>query len=51
MQLGLVQELETARDDEIAAFEILGIGYGLHWKNLDLDISVAGLFTIQADER
>jgi hypothetical protein len=39
----LVQGLEKATDDQIAAVEILGSGYGLHWEALDTDISVAGL--------
>jgi hypothetical protein len=39
----LVQGLETATDDQLAAVEILGRGYGLHWDALDTDISVPGL--------
>ncbi|WP_374532253.1 DUF2442 domain-containing protein [Phenylobacterium sp.] len=39
----LVQGLETAADDQLAAIEILGQGYGLHWEALDVDISVPGL--------
>jgi hypothetical protein len=39
----LVQGLETATDDQLAAVEILGSGYGLHWEALDTDISVPGL--------
>lgn len=37
------QGLETATDDQLAAVEILGNGYGLHWEALDADISVPGL--------
>jgi hypothetical protein len=39
----LLQGLETAADDQLAAIEILGQGYGLHWEALDVDISVPGL--------
>lgn len=39
----LVQGLEAASDDEIAYVELLGIGSGLHWERLDVDISIAGL--------
>ena len=39
----LVQGLETAADDQLAAIEILGQGYGLLWEALDVDISVPGL--------
>ena len=35
--------LETASDDDLAQVEILGIGYGLHWEKLDVDLSVPGL--------
>jgi hypothetical protein len=35
--------LETATDDELAEIEILGVGYGLHWERLDIDLSVPGL--------
>lgn len=39
----LAQGLEAATDDQIAAFEILGDGYGLHWEQLDVDLSIPGL--------
>ncbi|MAM40792.1 MAG: hypothetical protein CL949_20400 [Erythrobacter sp.] len=39
----LAQELETATDKDLAAVEILGAGYGLHWETLDADLSVPGL--------
>ena len=39
----LAQVLENATDDELAAVEILGLGYGLHWEALDADLSVPGL--------
>ena len=39
----MAQGLESATDDELAAIEILGAGYGLHWEALDTDLSVPGL--------
>jgi len=39
----LAQGLETASDDQLAAVEILGRGYGLHWEELDVDLSLPGL--------
>jgi hypothetical protein len=39
----LVQDLENATDEDLAAVESLGAGYGLHWEALDVDISVPGL--------
>lgn len=39
----LAQGLEQASDEQIAAFEILGAGYGLHWESLDVDLSIPGL--------
>lgn len=39
----LVETLRTVDDDQIAAVEILGQGYGLHWEALDLDLSLTGL--------
>jgi hypothetical protein len=39
----LAQGLEAATDDQLAAVEILGHGYGLHWEALDADISIPGL--------
>lgn len=39
----LVEALRVADDDQIADVEILGCGYGLHWKALDLDLSLTGL--------
>ena len=35
--------LAEASDDDRAQIEILGAGYGLHWENLDADLSVPGL--------
>ena len=39
----LGQGLEHATDDQIEAVEVLGSGYGLHWEELDADLSVEGL--------
>lgn len=39
----LAQGLEGASDDQLAAVEILGRGYGLHWEELDVDLSLPGL--------
>jgi len=37
------QGLERASDTELAQVEILGLGLGLHWDRLDVDLSVPGL--------
>lgn len=39
----LAQGLESASDDQLGAVEILGRGYGLHWEDLDVDLSLPGL--------
>ncbi|MDP1729683.1 MAG: DUF2442 domain-containing protein [Devosia sp.] len=39
----LAQGLEGASDDQLASVEILGNGYGLHWEELDVDLSIPGL--------
>ena len=39
----LAQGLEAASDEQLAAVEILGRGYGLHWEALDVDLSLPGL--------
>ena len=39
----LAQGLEQASDEQLAAFEILGAGYGLHWESHDVDLSIPGL--------
>lgn len=39
----LAQKLEGASDDQLAAIAILGNGYGLHWEELDVDLSLPGL--------
>jgi hypothetical protein len=37
------QGLESASDEALAEVEILGLGLGLHWERLDVDLSVPGL--------
>src|SRR5262245_61484380 len=37
------QGLEHASDEELAQIEVLGLGLGLHWERLDVDLSVPGL--------
>ncbi|MGN1289619.1 MAG: DUF2442 domain-containing protein [Bradyrhizobium sp.] len=39
----LAQGLEAASDNQLAAVEVLGRGYGLHWEDLDVDLSLPGL--------
>ncbi len=39
----LARGLEAASADQLARIEILGAGYGLHWDDLDADLSVPGL--------
>lgn len=39
----LAQGLVTATDDQLSHVEILGVGYGLHWEALDVDLSIPGL--------
>jgi Protein of unknown function (DUF2442) len=39
----LAQGLDAASDAELAEVEILGLGLGLHWERLDVDLSVPGL--------
>jgi len=36
----LIPSLKRARPKDMRAVEILGRGSGLHWKSLDLDLSV-----------
>jgi hypothetical protein len=46
------QGLENATADQLAAVEVFGSGYGLHWEALDADLSIpgrlAGLFGTKA---
>ncbi len=48
----LAQGLETATEDQLAAAEVLGAGYGLHWEAPDTDLSIpdllSGLFGTKA---
>lgn len=39
----LAQGLEDATPEQLAAVEVQGVGYGLHWEALDADLSVPGL--------
>jgi hypothetical protein len=41
----LAQGLEEATDDQLTRVEVLGAGYGLHWEELDVDLSIPGLLT------
>jgi len=37
------QGLEQATVEQLEAVEVLGVGFGLHWGELDADLSVEGL--------
>lgn len=39
----LAEGLEAASEKALAEVEILGLGLGLHWERLDVDLSVPGL--------
>jgi len=39
----LLQGLERAAPQQLAAVELSPLGTGLHWEDLDVDLSVAGL--------
>jgi len=39
----IAQGLEGAADEDLATVELLGAGYGLHWEDIDVDLSVPGL--------
>lgn len=39
----LAQGLENATESQLAQVQVLGAGYGLHWEDLDADLSVPGL--------
>jgi hypothetical protein len=39
----LAQGLEQATNSQLASVEIIGQGYGLHWEDLDVDLSLPGL--------
>lgn len=38
-----LQGLETATPEQLAQVEILGGGFGLHWEELDADLTVPGI--------
>jgi len=42
------QGLERASDEDLARVEILGLGLGLHWEPLDVDLSIPGLLAAHA---
>lgn len=37
------QGLEQATAEQLEAVEVLGLGFGLHWEELDADLSLPGL--------
>ncbi|MFC3440585.1 DUF2442 domain-containing protein [Sphingobium rhizovicinum] len=39
----LAQGLEQARAEQLEQVEIAGAGFGLHWEELDADLTVEGL--------
>jgi hypothetical protein len=39
----LVQELRGASSDDLASVEVDGLGFNLHWPNLDVDLYVPAL--------
>ena len=39
----MAQGLQDATPEQLAQVQILGRGYGLHWEDLDADLSVPGL--------
>ncbi len=39
----LGQGLEAATEAQLAEVELNGVGFGLHWESLDVDLSIAGL--------
>jgi hypothetical protein len=41
--LGWYPRLEHASSDELANWRLIGKGQGIHWEDLDEDISVGGL--------
>jgi hypothetical protein len=41
----LAQGLEDANEDALSQVQILGAGYGLHWEDLDVDLSIPGLLS------
>jgi hypothetical protein len=43
MPVALIEGLAGATESQRAEVEVSGVGYGLHWPSLDLDLSVPGL--------
>ncbi len=41
--LAWLPKLATATPDQLAQWRLIGRGIGIHWENLDEDLSVAGL--------
>jgi hypothetical protein len=39
----IAQGLEKATPDQLAEVEVLGLGFGLHWEAVDVDLSIPGL--------
>lgn len=39
----LAQGLEGATDQQLEQVEVLGVGFGLHWEELDVDLKVESL--------
>ncbi len=40
---GIAQDLQDATPDQLAEIEVSPIGFALHWPQIDVDFSVAGL--------
>ncbi|WP_375380489.1 DUF2442 domain-containing protein [uncultured Sphingomonas sp.] len=40
-----LQGMSGASDDDLEAFELSGVGFGLHWEALDTDFTVPGLLS------
>ena len=41
--------LQSATDEQRAAWKLIGQGVGIHWEEIDEDISVAGLLGLPED--
>lgn len=39
----LAQGLESATDEQLAAVSVIGVGFGLHWEAVDVDLKVESL--------
>ena len=40
---GIAQDLQDATPDQLADIEVSPVGFALHWPQVDVDLSVAGL--------